>query len=334
MFNKKDNNSVNIENVGINNIDNKEPNDKDKKRNPYYLFLSFIIKRMKSDKLYFCSFIITILFLIVFSIYNISEAEGLYNTSNDTEKSTEQVKSVVDSNNDELNIKDYIGIYSKEVILDETLVIDDACSIDAYKIAYQIKKDKSIRKFFINDCIGTVEIWKDELAYASNGGARYITANDIHYLFAASSMKEVDGDTFTIDDDLSTLKNKIKLSNIEVYFEDKNTIIMTYNNLYLINASNGTSVLGEYLNNGGALEKRVYKSDIKRQFNFIVFSNGEEMNCYNEIDENFVDGNLYKIYTIKYNSNLDSFNKPKEIISRNKSISCSVFDEDFITLKE
>lgn len=339
MFNKSKDENVKQESVDIKDINIKEEK-KSKRRNPYYLFLSFVIKRMKEDKLYLFSFIVTLCFVVVFSLYNISEAEGLYKVKEKEIDVSNNVTPTVDSNlntsnnSDELDIKDYVGIYSKEVILDKPLAINETCNISTYKIAYQIKKDKSISKYFINDCIGTVEIWSDELSYVSTGGARYISANNIHYLFAASSMKEVDGDTFKIDDDLNSLKNKIKLSNTEVYFEDKSIIVMTYDNLYLLNDSVGTDVLGEYKSNGGALDKKVYKSDTKRLFKFIVFNNGEELNCYTAGDETFVDGSLYKIYSIKYNNETGKFNEPKEILARNKSAGCTTYNEDLENLKE
>lgn len=330
MFKKKIKKNVNTNVDGISNID--APLE-DKKKNPYLLFLSFVVNKMKEDKLYFLSFIITLIFVILFSIYNIYEAEGLYKHKDDKPIKNETV--VYQSNEDVLDIKDYIGIYSKEIILDNALVINDSCTIDAYKIAYQIKKDKSIAKYFVSDCVGTVEIWKDKLNYVTTGGARYISANNLNYLFASSSMKEVDGDTFTIDDDLTSLKNNIKLKNSNVYFEGKGIILMTNNNLYLLNGEMGTNVLADYQSNGGNLDKLVYKSDIKRQFNFIVFYNEENVNCYTSVDGvEVVDGSLYKIYSIKYNIDSNTFNKPKEIISRNKSAGCDVLEEDLALLTE
>ena len=319
-------------------VSNKEA--KKDKKNPYSLFLSFVINRMKEDKLYLFSFIVTVVFFIVFSLYNISESEGLFNIKKEDEVVSSDTTKNDDSNlnatinSDDLDVSSYVGIYSREIILDTPLSIGDACVIDTYKIAYQIKKDKSISKYFINDCMGNIKMWDDKLSYVSTGGARYIGANDIYYLFASSSMKEIDGDTFKIDDDLSNIKEKMKLDNSEVFFEDKSIIIMTYDNLYLINDGTGTDVLGIYKSSGGNLEKKVYKSDINKQFNFIVFSNDEKMNCYQAGDENFVDGSLYKIYTIKYNSNTNMFSTPKEIISRNKSAGCAVYEDDLKTLSE
>ncbi len=329
--------SVNEQNEGINNINIKKI---EKLKNPYYLFFTLVIKRLKEDKLYMFSFIVTVSFLVLFSLYNISEADGLYNDSKDkvTDKvseSSDDTLGVGVQKEEVLDIKDYIGIYSNEVILDTPLTINDKCIIDSYKVAYQIKKDKTIRKYFINDCVGTVEMWKGSLSYVSNGGARYISANDYYYLFAASSMKEVNGDTFKIDDDLSSLKNKVSLANAEVHFDNKNVLIMTYDSLYAINGSNAVNVLSEYKSNGGSLNKRVYKSDNKRQYNFIVFNNGEDLSCYDDTkSSDFVDGELYKIYTIKYNSETGVFNKAKEIISRNKSDGCTYYNDDIEALKE
>jgi hypothetical protein len=327
MFKRKKEKSVNVVEAGINNI-NMVDNKKDIKNKPYYLLLSFVVMKMKEDKLYFLSFIITLFFLVFSSFYNIYYSEGLYGKNEKDEVVDKEVSTNV--TDEILDIKDYVGVYSKEVFLDIPLDINNSCSVSAYKIAYQIKKDKSISKFFINDCVGSVPIWEDKLTYVSEGGARYISANSIKYLFSATSMKEVDGDTFKIDTELKTIKNNFKINNLDVYFENNGIILMTKSNLYLINGDVGINVLKDYENSGGDLDRRIYKSQAKRQFNFIVFNNEEKVNCYDSIDD--VDDLLYKIYTIKYDIDTNSFNKPKEVLSRNKSAGCSVFDEDLLVL--
>ena len=151
LKNSKDNDVNGLE-QDIKKVDDKNEK-KEKKKSVHSLFLSLVFKRMKEDKLYLLSFIVTIIFFVFFGLYNISESEGLYNSKKDKNEITsnkveskDEVKVPVDSGN-ELDIKDYIGIYSKEVILDVPLVINDKCSISSYKLAYQIIKDKSIRKY-------------------------------------------------------------------------------------------------------------------------------------------------------------------------------------------
>lgn len=345
MFDKKEKNNVNIEDKSVNNdlslIKEDKKEKKEKKKKTYYLFFSAVINRFKEDKLYLLSFIITIVFIVIFSLYKVYDAEGLYKNKKDT-------NDIVDNNvtptvstdlkvDDELDVSDYVGIYSREIILDSPVQLSDTCSVTTYKFIYQIKKDKSISKYFMNDCLGTYLIWKNELSYVSTGGARYISANDINYLFSTTNMKEVDGDAYKLESDITSVKENKKYKKVETSFDGDRLILMAYNNLFLINENKIEFELNsEYLNNGGDLEQRVYKTDTENTYKFVVFSNEENKSCYKtgEISASeFVDGSLYKIYSIKYDSDEHKFNTAKEIISRDKSAGCDVLDEDLLTLK-
>ena len=296
---------------------------------------------MKEDKLYLLSFLITVAFFAVFSLYKVHDAEGLYNHKKEDTKTTENnVTPTVKEDltvDDNLDVSDYVGIYSREVILDSPIVLSDTCSITTYKLVYQIKKDKSIAKYFMNDCLGTTLIWSDTLAYVSTGGARYISANDVNYLFSASNMKEVDGDAYKLDSDISSIKVNKKYKKVEISFDEDRIVLMSYDNLFLLHDNKIEFELNsEYPNNGGDLEQRVFKSETDDTYNFVVFSNEEEKSCYSTsdiADATFVDGTLYKMYSIKYDSDNNKFEKAKEIVSRDKSAGCDVLNDDLAALK-
>lgn len=335
--------SVKQEELDIKEINSEEDNTKvkkDKKKNPYYLFLSFFTQRLKEDKLYLMSFIITIIFVALFSIQKVHKADGIYNKKDDTKVVDKNVTPTVDKNlsTEDLDVSSYVGIYSKEYTLDKSVSINGSCDVDSYKIVYHIKKNKSIGKYFVNECIGTIEMWNSELSYVNTGGARYISANKVNYLFSVNSMKELDGDTYYIDGDIKSIKVKQKVKDIGVVFDSNKVIINTKDNLMLLNGSLVSFDLSsKYTNNGGDLAQRVFKSSNKNQYNFIVFENGEKNNCYNTselVGANFIDTVMYKIYTIKYNDEDGKFNKETEIISRNKSAGCDVYDEDLKLLKK
>ena len=235
----------------------------------------------------------------------------------------------------EVDVSDYIGIYSREVKLTEPIILNETCKIESYKFLYQVKKDKTITKYFMNDCAGTIKMWSDKASYVSSGGAKYISANKISYLFSPTSMKEVDGETYNIDNSITTIKENTNKDN-EVYFYDDNIVIKDKTNLVLLK---GNTVLynlnSNYPNNGGNVETRVYKAGATNQFNFIVFSNNDSKNnCYTEFNEDDEDSLVYTIYSIKYNTSSNNFDEAKKILSRNKSEKCDNYDDDMKILSE
>ncbi|MBQ4031265.1 MAG: hypothetical protein II625_05885, partial [Bacilli bacterium] len=66
-------------------------------------------------------------------------------------------------------------------------------------------------------------------------------------------------------------------------------------------------------------------------YKFIVFSNGENLNCY---DNNTDDDLVYKIYSISYDKDKMSFSSPTELVSRNKSDGCTNWKADLELLKK
>lgn len=318
----------------VNNIDKSVNIDVFTKDNFYArLFRAFFVK-MKSDKLYMLSFIITVLFLGAFSLYNIYESEGLYKVS----KKEEEKIDVVDVT-DELDISDYVGYYSKEYSLNRDIYYNESCSFDSYKIVYRIKSDNKILKYFVNDCVGTVLISSDSLSYLDDGSAKYVNANGRNYLFSATGMREIDGESYLIDKTIKSLKHDQNYGSSSVNFVNDDIIVSSVDNLYLIKKNKVDYVLSDdYILNTIFLDKSVYSSvEEDLTFKFIVFNKDLEFACYEEdylISDSFVDGPSYTIYSISYNEKNGSFDKVKEIVSRTKSSGCIVFNSDLESLKK
>lgn len=69
--------------VENNEIVNEEVSKKKKSINKTDFFLTIFIKRLKEDKLYLISFIIIIMTVLMFSIYKVSESDGIFNSTNE-----------------------------------------------------------------------------------------------------------------------------------------------------------------------------------------------------------------------------------------------------------
>ena len=139
-------------------------------------------------------------------------------------------------------------------------------------------------------------------------------------------MREVGGNNYTKDESLDTIKVTELPKEIEVYFYNDNVVLLSNNNLAIIkNSLVNFELTKDYQNKGGNLEKLVYKVSDKDQFNFIVFSNNEEVNCYESSKE---EKPLYTIYQITYDAKNDTFSNPKTLITRDKTTTCNTFDED------
>ncbi len=308
---------------------NKEENKKEKRINYFNVF----INGLKSNKLYLLSFVITLLFFVISSVSRVKDSEGIFhfNTNNDSnelnnDSGTQSVSATV---SDELDVTDYVGIYSREVTFSNSFKLN-TCTIDSYKILYQIKKDKSIFKYFYNDCIGTILIWNDELGYASSSGARYINSHDTNYLFGTESVKEVDGYAYKLDNSFTSLKENQKVNDLDISFYDSNIVLSLKDDLFVINGNSVSFHLNEaFENKGGNLDKRVYPKD--NEYQFIVFYNNEKKNCYDDV---LTDELNYEIYSLKYNSDDKKFNDYVKLVSRNKIDGCSLYKDDLKSLED
>lgn len=314
-------------------------NNKQKEKNKTYVLFVSLFRNLRENKLYFLSFVITVFSIFLFSIIKVQEAEGIYNKHNlEVDKSNVPVSKEENNTNvvvDEIDVSDYIGIYSKEFVLTTPITVSETCKVDSYKLVYQVKKDKTITKYLYNSCIGTIQIWSDKVGYISSGGARYISANKVNYLFSPTSMKEVDGETYSTDNTISSLKNNKKVKNVDFYFYGDNIVIRTDTNLLHLKGSNiNYNLQDKFTNNGGNLKKIVYKAGASNQFNFIIFSNGDDNTCYSNYDASTEDSLVYKIYSIKYDSENNSFNTEKELVARYKSDKCENYETDLKILDE
>ncbi len=341
MANKKEEKDTNVKEkvVKIESAEEVLPQkDKEGKKSNAYLFGKAFGERLRTDKLFLFSFLITLIFIAFFSYKKLKNSESSYpnlinkfisndNKQNNNDNGSNNSKVSVD---EKLDISDYVGIYSRIVDLNDKLKINDSCTIDSYKMIYQVKKDKTITKYLYNTCLGSIKIWDDKLGYVTSGGTKYIGTEQIHFLFSGSSMKEVDGETYRVDDEFVSIREKNKIDGLYTYFYDSSIIFKTNKNLILLRGNSTLFNLNtEYPSAGGKLDKNVFKSSDK-MFKFIVFSNNENLNCYDkEVEE---DKPLYKIYSISYNEETTNFDKPAELVTRNVNDLCTNWKEDYKVL--
>ena len=312
-------------------------NNHEKKTSNAYLFGKAFGERLRTDKMFLVSFFITLVFLcsVAYRMLKNSESDypGIFNKLIKTEEkstSSEDDSKVPVQVDEVLDISDKVGVYSREVALTDKVVLSDSCTIDTYKYVYQIKKDKTISKYLYNNCLGAIKVWDGKLDYVSIGDVKYIGTNDYHFLFSGTSMREVDGDTYKIDDDITSIREKNNIKNLEVSFIDNSVIFSSYTNIILMR---GNSVLynlnSEYKSSGGKVDRMVYHPN-SDTYNFIVFSNNEALNCY---DNNSGDDLVYKIYSMTYDKEKMEFATPNELASRNKSDGCENWKADLALLK-
>ena len=309
------------------------------------VFMMKFWRKLKEDRLFLISFIITIGFLTIFFLikWNQDELKGKDNSLQNVYVETEDGLSKDDASNStdsNISLKDYVGIYSRDVNLNDTLEITDSCKIESYKIIYNVTKNDTIEKYFYSSCVGTIKLWEDGVTYKEDGGVRYITSNNTFFKFLGDSLKEIKGDEilkYDVDYSINSLKDKLLLDDsINLYFYGENVVFLKKDNLLLLS---GKKVMfnanDNYVNNGGNLDVRFYKAKRKYTFKFIVFSNKENVACYEEkeVNENFEDGELYTIYKVSYDVEKGEFGNVEKLVTRNKLDSCQYYDEDMNLLK-
>lgn len=304
-----------------------------------YFFVNFYHK-LKVDKLYLISFLITLVFFGIIGTIKVKEADGYYDKKNasakvDASSTDTTLTPAEEAKDDKVDVTDYVGIYSKEYILDNVINFGENCSVDSYKYIYQITSDGKITKYFQNSCIGTIKIWSDEFKYNNTNGARYIGTSKMNFTFGTNKIKEVDGETFKTDTDISTITESKNIEELDITFYGASTVIMTNTNLLLLSKDKVSSPIDDkYTNNGGNLTKRFYKSSTEYQYNFIVFNHTVEDICNVDNKEIADDEIIYKTYSIRYDASSDNFLDAKEIVSRTKSDSCKNYKKDLANLKE
>ncbi len=310
------------------------PEKKEKRTSYAYLFGKAFGEKLRTNKLFLISFLITLLFICLFGYRTLRNSKGSYPSFVDRIIPGEKEEKKDDESNvvvkEELDIRDYIGIYSRDVELSAKVVLSDSCEMSGYKYIYQIKRDKTINKFLYNDCLGTIKVWSDKLDYVTSGGTKYIGTNDVHFLFSGTSMKEVDGETYKLDDNINSVKENVLLNNIKIYLKDNNVVFINSNNLIIMKNSSVLLDYKTYNNEGGNLNKLVYRVD-DNNYKFIVFKNKENVNCY---ENSSSEEEVYKIYSVTYDKDKQSFNEPKEVVSRIRKDRCTNWKEDLALLEE
>ena len=182
MTNKKVNNEkekvIKIENSQ--NIVNKEP----KKNSNAYNFGRAFGERLRTDKFFLLSFLITLAFLGYISYQRLKNSQGSYYNlikqmvnEEDSDKDKNSNSNVVVD--EELIVTDYVGVYSREIALTDSIKLSNSCTLDSYKVVYQVKKDRSINKFFFNECLGVFKLWSGKLDYVYVSGTKYIGTEDL-----------------------------------------------------------------------------------------------------------------------------------------------------------
>ena len=275
------------------------------------------------------SFLITFAFLGILFYKKVSIEVDKVRIANDIEEDVAEPVSVIEKLSDELDVSNYVGIYSRTINLQEEVKLN-TCTMTSYKLLYKIEKNKKITKYFQSDCLGTIEMYSSTLSYYNNGGARYIGTERNNFIFGTNSMKEVDGETYKIEEGTNKISERLIDKNIETYFPDNTIIIVTNDNIISIKESLISFRIPEdYNSTGGGLTKRFYGNN-NYTFRFIVFNNTENVSCYdNEESEDL----LYTIYQVTYNKEDKEFGSIKQIVTRTKNAGCTIYKEDLETLK-
>lgn len=311
-------------------LENIQKINETKKQSKYNFF-----KKCMSDKLYIICFIIVVAFFSISTFDKIHRDTTKEPNTNDS--AVKEMKSTSTLEPQVLDISDYVGVYSRSITMKTPVKVNPLCSIDSYKYIYQVKSDKTINKYYYNACIGSILIKSDKLNYVTYSGARYIGTEDMNFSFAPNTLKEIDGYTYKIDEDIVVIKEDKRIDDVNLDFYADNIVITTKDNIYLVNEKDIKYKLpNEYLSEYSPLDKSVYKSNIKYQYNFITYKNESTNYCYTftEENENTKNDIAYYIYTIRYDVNTNKFMDVKEVVARTKEDSCSNYAEDLKLLQE
>ena len=277
---------------------------KNKEENEYS---NAFFKKLYENKLYLISFIITIFVLGYGAFMGLKSSDGLITKRNKKQlliiEQLEKAKSAND------------GYYSHNVTLNEKIDIG-TCSVDSYDIIYEVKEGV-FTKYFSNTCLGVVKL----------GEEQNITVKNFSFT--------VNNYTYDKDTNVTSLIESSN-SSVNLYFYPNSIILLSDDNLILLNNNKVSYVSNKkYKNNGGNLSKRYYESSKEKDtFNYIVFYNGEEVACYDDVDKANDGDKLYEIYQIRFNTAFDKFDDPKLLISRTKGEYCINYENDIGILKQ
>lgn len=276
-----------------------EKEKKEKKPN------AFIVK-FKENKLYLISFIITMCVFGYLIYYVMKNSDGII-----SKQSKDQLK-IFEKINEAKKAND--GYYSHSYTLNKKIDIG-TCSVDSYSYIYEVREGV-FTKYFSNSCLGVVKLSEE-----SN-----IIIKD--YSFS------VDDVTYNKDTSVTGLIESNN-SSVNLYFYTNSIVLLSDTDLILI-SNNKVSYINsdKYKNNGGNLSKRYFESKNADTFNFIVFYNGEDVACYDEVPRAMDGEKLYEVYQIHYSNSLGMFEPPKLLIERTKGEYCINYEKDIEILKQ
>lgn len=290
------------------------------------LLLSSFLKELKENRLFFICFIITILFVSIFSSNKVKEADGAF-TSND--KVVENDKTVVDKNtNDKFDVSEYVGYYVKTFKLDEDIKYGE-CIISEYDYVYEVKKDNTIAKYFYSKCSGSVLIHKDTLGYIKGDNTRNIGSKSFIYVFKDNNMSEIDGLTYIKNNNYELDGNTKVVEGINIKFYKDMYILEGLKELYLVNGKR----IERKIEVNSLLTKSVFRKG--NIYSYIVYNEEESQSCYDPsliAEVGFVDKEAYRIYSLEFNEDTLEFSKETLKVTRNRSDNCDTLNDDLTRL--
>lgn len=295
------------------------------KRKSYkVLVISAFLQKLKENKLYLFSFIVTLIAFAVFSLDKVKSGDGLFGGDSETKEEDKTVNALLD---DELKLSKQVGIYVKSFKLEDSIKYSDNCEFKSYDLVYEVKEDNQVNKYVQNKCLGTVLIYSDTLGYVKSENTKNIGSKSYIYVFKDTSMTELDGLTYKKDSSYTLNSDISKLDNTNLRFHGDKFVIENNNELYLIS---GKEIEYELINKS-LLDKSIYRVGDSNNYRYIVYNENETQTCYVkssiEVD-GFEDKNIYTIYSLKFDSDTLTFSEPFIEMVRNRSDSCDTLNED------
>lgn len=297
------------------------------KRKSYkVLVLSSFLQQLKEDKLYFICFVITIFAFVVFSTNKVKEAEGAF-TNNDN-NTTKEVNVKLD---DKLDVTSYVGYYVKSYKLNKSFKYGNSCEVSSYDLVYEIKKDNSINRYIVNECLGTVLITSDTLGYVKGENTRNIGTKSHIYVFKDSKLTELDGLTYTKSNKYKMSSDVKDINNTALRFIEDKFIVHNSNELYLVN---GKIIETEIITNN-LLAKSIFRSGNTNNYKYISYNDGETEVCYEPYlvaAVDFEDKEAYTIYELEFDEENLTFKDPVVNFVRKRSDTCDTLNDDLTRL--
>ena len=304
-------------------VDNLDKITLPKRKSYKVLIVSAFLQKLRDNKLYLFSFVVTVIAFCLFSLDKVKDGDGLFGKE-DIKQSEKEVNDLLE---DKLKLNKQVGIYVKSFKLNKEVKYDTKCSFKSYDLVYEVLSDNKINKYIQNECLGTVLIYSDTLGYVKSENTKNIGTKGFIYVFKDSSMTELDGFTYKKNNNYK-LNDDIKdLSSTKLVFHGDKYILETNNELYLINGES----LESHISADSLLDKSMYRIGDTSNYRYIVYNEGETQTCYvkSSIEvEDFEDKNIYTIYVVKFDSENLTFTDPFIENVRNRSDSCDTLNED------